>query len=184
MADFGKVPIPQEFWSFADGQPFRTCVVCGESLLADGGRFYLIEKAHSKGEVVFEYAICLSCQQHLEAELSQQSLKLIAHYFDEHVDWSQLRGLRELSSSGKGAALSGLSRCLITGKQASECKGYHILTACFGENLLESPCLIGDEAVESIQKLVSRKTRDQLDGFVEEFLGLPPAVKNPLPCFG
>lgn len=184
MAEFGKVPIPKEFWSFADGEPFRACVVCGESLLADGGRFYVIEKAYSKGEVVFEYAICLSCQQQLEAELSQQSIKLIAHYFDEHVDWSQIRGLRELSSSGKDAALSGLSRCLITGKQASECKEYHILTACFGGNLLESPFLIGDEAVESIQKLVSRKTRDRLDGFVEEFLGLPPAVKNPLPCLG
>ena len=126
MAEFGKVPIPKEFWSFADGEPFRACVVCGESLLADGGRFYVIEKAYSKGEVVFEYAICLSCQQQLEAELSQQSIKLIAHYFDEHVDWSQIRGLRELSSSGKDAALSGLSRCLITGKQASECKDKYV----------------------------------------------------------
>lgn len=184
MADSGNVLIPKEFWSFAEGQPFRVCVVCGENLLADGGRFYMIEKAYRKGEVVFEYAICLSCQQQLEAELSQQSLKLIAHYFDEHVDWAQIRGIRELSSSRKGTALSGLSRCLITGKQASECAEYHILTACFGENLLESPCLIGDEAIESIQQLVSRKTRDQLDGFVEEFLGLPPAVKNPVPCFG
>lgn len=184
MADFGKVPIPKEFWSFADGQPFRICVMCNESLLADGGRFYVIEKAYNNGEIVFEYAICLSCQQRLEAELSQQSIKLIAHYFDEHVDWPQLRGHRELSSCKEVAAVSGLSRCLITGKQASECKEYHILTACFGENLLESPCLIGDEAVESIQKLVSRKTRDRLDGFVEEFLGLPPAVRNPLPCLG
>lgn len=184
MADFGKVPIPEEFWSFADGRPFRACVVCGESLLADGGRFYMIEKAYSKGEVVFEYAICLSCQQQVETELSQQSLKLIAHYFDEHVDWVQIRGLRELLPCGDGDAVSGLSRCLLTGKQAAECKEYHILTACFGENLLESPFLIGDDAVENIQRLVSRKTRDRLDGFVEEFLGLPPAVRNPLPCFG
>ena len=184
MADFGKVPIPEEFWSFADGRPFRACVVCGEGLWADGGRFYVVEKVYSEGEVVFEYAVCFSCQRRLEAELSQQSVKLIAHYFDEHVDWAQIRGIGELSSSGGGAALSGLSRCLITGKRAFECKEYHILAVCFGENLLASPFLIGDEAVESIQKLVSRKTRERLDGFVEEFLGLPPAVKNPLPCFG
>lgn len=184
MADFGKVLVPKEFWSFADGRPFRACVVCGESLLADGGRFYVVEKAYNRGEVVFEYAVCFSCQRRLEADLSQQSVKLIAHYFDEHVDWAQIRGIGELSSSGKVAALSGLSHCLVTGKRASECKEYHILAVCFGENLLESPFLIGDEAVESIQKLVSRKTRERLDGFVEEFLGLPPAVRNPLPCFG
>lgn len=184
MADFGRVPIPEEFWSFADGRPFRACVVCGEGLWADGGRFYVVEKVYNGGEVVFEYAVCFSCQRRLEAELSQQSVKLIAHYFDEHVDWAQIRGIGELSSSGEGAALSGLSRCLITGKRAFECKEYHILAVCFGENLLASPFLIGDEAVESIQKLVSRKTRERLDGFVEEFLGLPSAVRNPLPCFG
>ena len=163
------IPIPKEFWSFAEDRPFEHCMVCNKPLLEDG-RLYLIEKAYKKSEVVFEYA--------------QQSLRLIDHYFDEHVDLVKRR--KGLIESYDEEISPWLSHCLITGKPASECEEYQIMTLCDGEDLLFTyiPCLISGKAMETIQGILSKKTRDRLDGFVEEFLGLPPEAKNPTPYIG
>jgi hypothetical protein len=177
------IPIPKEFWSFAGDSPFEHCMVCNKTLQEDGS-LYLIEKAYKKSEVVFEYAICIDCHLNLRKELSQQSLRLIDHFFDEHVDLVKRR--KGLIESYDEEISPWLSHCLITGKPASECEEYQIMTLCDGEDLLFTyiPCLISGKAMEAIQGILSKKTRDRLDGFVEEFLGLPPEAKNPTPYIG
>ncbi len=177
------IPIPERFWSFATEQPFEQCTMCEADLLADG-MLYLIEKAYQRGEVVFEYAICVECQIRLRDELSVQSRRLIEHYFDEHVDLAERR--QRLLENYDATTTPWLSHCLITGKPAAECDEYQIMTLCDGTDMLFSylPALLSGEAIEGIQKNLSKKTQDQLDAFVEEYLGLTPEMKKPTPFIG
>lgn len=177
------IPIPKQFWSFANEGPFEKCTMC-EKPLRDDGTLYLIEKAYKQSEVVFEYAMCIDCHLGLREELSAQSLRLIDHFFDEHVDLVERRN--KLIESYDEEIAPWLSRCLITGKPAEKCEEYQIMTLCDGEDLLFTyiPCLLSGEAMEAIQGLLSKKTKDQLDGFVDEFLGIPPEAKNPTPYIG
>ncbi|MCS1409989.1 MAG: hypothetical protein M2R45_03177 [Verrucomicrobia subdivision 3 bacterium] len=177
------IPVPEEFWSFADEQPFKTCTICNKNLLSTGN-LYLVEKAYRCGEVVFEYAMCVCCHDQIRNELSQQSLKLIGHYFDEHVNLVERR--KKLLAGYDQSVSPWLSHCLITGKKASECNEYQIMTFCASGDLLFTyiPCLVSGEALAAIQNLLSPKTRERLDDFVDEFLGLPPEAKKPTPYIG
>lgn len=177
------VPIPKTFWSFASEAPFERCTVCEKRLLEDG-TLYLIEKAFSRSEVVFEYAICVPCHLGLRDELSRQSLRLIDHYFDEHVNLSERR--ERLLETYSGDVDPWLDSCLITGKPATELNEYQIMTLCDGSDMLFTyiPCLISGEAMEGIQNILSKKTRETLDSFVDEFLGIPPEAKSPTPYIG
>ncbi len=197
------LPVPKEFWSFEKESPFRRCTVCNLDLLKVADRFeksrknnegfielnpdeqYQIEKAYKNGEVIFEYAICNDCSKQLSAEFSRQSVKLITNFVEEHVDLPRRRQqLFAQCGNDEPTASLWLSRCFITGKPVSECKEYHILAGCHGEQLLlcDLPFLISSEAMEIFESRLSKKTRGSLDGFVEKFLGLPPAVKHSLPC--
>ena len=40
------------------------------------------------------------------------------------------------------------------------------------------PFIIGDEAMEEMQGLLSQKTQDELDRFVDDNFGLPPELKE------
>ena len=177
------IPVPKEFWSFAEERPFDACSVCHKGLLEDGS-LYLIEKAFKKREVIFEYAICIECHLKLREDLSRSSLRLIDHYFDEHVDLTKRR--RDLLQNYQEDVQPWLSHCVITGQAAEDCDEYQIMTLCDGSDLLFTyiPCLISGTAIEAIQGLLSKQTRDRLDGFVDEFLGLPPEAKNPTPYIG
>ena len=177
------IPIPKEFWSFADDGPFKECTVCNIPLL-DEGSLYLVEKAFKDSEVVFEYAMCMDCHLRLRQDLSAQSLRLIDHYFDEHVDLVKRR--EALLRSYNEDISPWLSECLITGKPIDQCEDYQIMTLCDGEDLLFTyiPCLLSGEAMEAIQSILSKKTKERLDGFVDEFLGLPPEAKIRTPYIG
>ena len=84
------IPVPEPFHSFLEGGPFKSCTVCGLSLLEDGVQ-YVIEKAYHREEVIFEYAMCMSCRGGLMSELSRKSVQLVDNYFGERVDLVQRR---------------------------------------------------------------------------------------------
>ena len=174
------IPIPDAFWSFADEGPFEKCTACGKSLL-DDGTLYLVEKAFKNSEVVFEYALCIDCHLGLRDELFQKSLQLIGHYFDEHVNLVERR--EKLIQDFEAGPAPWIENCLITGKPIDECEEYQIMTLCDGRDLLFTyiPCMISGQAMEDIQQILSRKTRERLDAFVEDYLGVPPEAKLPRP---
>ncbi len=174
----GYMPIPEHFWSFETGRPFTTCLICTKDLTADGTQ-YLVEKAISRGEVVFEYALCMDCRAKLECELSRQSLKLIGNYFGEHVD--VIGRARGLLSGMKGDFKPWLSNCLVKGTPIEEATEYQIFGHCDGTDMLFSifPYAISGEAIEDIVKLLSPQTKGFLDDFTGKYFGVPDGANLP-----
>jgi hypothetical protein len=71
-----KLSIPKEFFNSETKEPFRTCMMCNQSLAE---KQYMVEKAiknyPSLGtkEIIFEYAMCLECAGKMHLELSEES---------------------------------------------------------------------------------------------------------------
>ncbi len=170
-------PIPPEFESFAEDGPFRQCQVCGCPIYTTE-QPYLIERAFKKDEVIFEYAICLDCRTKMQKQISQESQTRVDHYFHEHVDLIQRR--EHLMKQSDRRLVDWIDHCIITGKSREEAGEYQIMSICSADHMLYDylPMMISAEAMEEITKLLSPKTKDHLDGFVDEFLGLPPEIHN------
>lgn len=172
------IPVPELFWSFETEAPLRKCLVCEKDMI-ESGEHYLIEKAFSKNEVVFEYGLCLGCHSGMIQELSENSLKLIKNYYEEHVQLEQRR--ERISADFDGSVLPWVSRCVFTGKPVIETQDYQVLGMCQGEELVLSdlPHAISGEAVEQIINLLSDKTKGFLNDFTGKYFGAPTGADLP-----
>ncbi|WP_066833642.1 hypothetical protein [Rufibacter ruber] len=178
------LPVPALFYSSETGQPFRHCLTCDGHLLQDGTP-YLVEKAIRNypgaglQDVIFEYAMCLTCAQQLREELSVDSRTRIDAYFSENVN---LVARREalLSLPDPLRLENWLSHCLITGTSLERCTEYQLFAQCDGGDLLFGymPYVISGEAMEEIQELISPHTREILDNFMDTHFGLPPELRE------
>lgn len=74
--------IPREFYSEFTGEPFAQCIDCEAELLVPG-RVYSVIKQVVGTEVVFEMAICWTCQQRLQEQYSEQSRRNIEEFYIE-----------------------------------------------------------------------------------------------------
>ena len=164
-------PVPEIFWSFETGKPFRKCSVCNRDLLEPGTN-YLIEKAFQRQETIFEYAICMKCHGELFKEVSQQSQKLFENYFHEHVDMEQRS--RELLQLYGMNHREWLSHCMIKGTSAVSCEEYQIYGMCIDTDLvfMEMPFMISSAVIEDLLVLLSDQTKGFLDNFADRVLGI------------
>lgn len=166
------IPIPKEFHSFLTDEPFENCSVCDRYLL-DDGVVYFIEKAIDKSEIAFEYAMCLPCQMGLETELSEGSIKMIRHYLDEHIEPTRKSRLIEEFGLDHHPWIAG---CVICDASWNAAAWKQLVGICDGPDLLFTewaPLVICGNEAENLYKLLSKKTRDRLDDFVDEVLGNP-----------
>ncbi len=172
------IPVPSVFWSFETEAPIDKCLVCAGDLIGSG-EAYMIEKAFSQGEVIFEYGICSACHTAMMQELSAQSLKLIQNYFEEHVDVAARRS--RIRSGFDGGVLPWISRCMFTGKPVVEADHYQILGMCVGDELLlgDLPQAISGEAIEAIHGLLSDQTKGFMDDFTGKYFGVPTGADFP-----
>ena len=172
------VEVPAVFHSFLEEGPFAKCTVCGADLAADGTQ-YLIHKAFHREEVIFEYALCLPCRARMQEELSAESIERINAYMEQY----DMEARSEEMLADRGSDVSAwLSNCLITGRPVDEADEHHIYAFCDGPDLVFSglPLAIIGDVNEELNELLSQKTRDRLDGFVDEQFGLPPELKKPI----
>jgi len=138
----------------------------------------MIEKAFRGTEVIFEYAICFPCCQNLHKDLSAESLQRLRSHFAEHVDLEE-RGKRLLSTC-RGKFEPWLQHCVITGTPRDQAHAYHIIGHCEGDELvlMFHPFMICEAAIIQMGRLISKKTRDALDNFTDQYLGMPPEFKE------
>lgn len=181
------IEIPPVFRSDMTGQMFERCLVCERYLLEDGVP-YLIEKAYKyrqqfrTREIIFEYAMCLDCQEELRNSFSRESRIRIDQYFAEHVDLARRR--RELLESAAMDVDQWLSQCVIKKTPLAEMDEYQMLCQCDGRYMLFAylPYTLSGAAMDEIMQLLSNKTLDRLDGFIDEYFGLPPEFReDPVP---
>lgn len=171
------IPIPKIFHSFLSEEKFSKCSVCNLYLLKEGTN-YLIEKGFKGSEVIFEYAMCNSCRINMAGQLSVQSRKLIEHYFDERVDLANRR--EQLIEDYDQSVEPWITECLVQGNQRETCESYQICAECIGEHLVFTylPFMLSSNAIEDLEKLLSKKTRDKLDDFTRDVLNSPVHLED------
>jgi len=173
------IPIPKIFQPFGDEGPFQECMICSCDLLdEDDDVQYVIERAFVGDEPIYEFAICVDCQHEMFEELSGESRQRIQAHFEERVDLADRREL--LISESELDLDSWIDACVLTKTKRKSSRAHAIYGHCCGSNLLFSymPYVVSEEGMQGLQHLISKKTRDQLDGFVDDYLGLPPEFKD------
>jgi len=178
------IDIPEIFYASQDKQPIKHCAICGTFLLKEY-QPYLIEKAFKKNtitkedELIFEYALCRNCQQNASEELSKESLANIKMYFDLYVDFEVRQ--KELLKPGNFKFDDCIKDCIITKKPISDFDEYQVGGYFFRNQLLldSLPFAIGEKAMSEIQEVISKKTRDFLDGFKDKIL--PVDIRDKVP---
>jgi hypothetical protein len=176
------VPLPKEFYSYATGQPFDTCVTCNAYLLLPGTQ-YMIEKAIIRypdtqvTDVAFEYAMCLPCSEKMRQRMSKESLARIESYFMEHVDLASRQAL--LTRTGEPDPQEYISTCLLKNTSIAEETEYQLIAHCDGTNIVVglAPYMISGRAADELSELLSAQTKEVLDDFIDEYFGLPPELK-------
>ena len=163
--DDDREPIPEAFHSFEKDGPFETCSVCGRAFGEDEP--HMIEKAFQKGETVYEYAICQGCHDGIREELSEESRQRI----ESHLS---------AAMGHMGLFDDPLERCLFSGRELGD--EYMICGLFLGRWMMPGcPCFaISGEEMGKIAELLSKSTRERLDRFTDDVLGLP-GLTNPVP---
>ncbi|TRX56102.1 hypothetical protein FNH22_17130 [Fulvivirga sp. M361] len=179
------IEMPEKFHSFSTGTLFDRCIECDKYLL-DADTEYYIEKAikrydgFSAQDVIFEYAICIDCVERIRKEMSEESLKKIEDFFVHNMDMERRMNL---VNTNPGNPDVWTSECLIKGTKVNQLREFQLYAHCKGEKLdmRESPYLLGNEALDEIQHLLSQKTLDELNGFRDRNFGPPPELEETLP---
>jgi hypothetical protein len=179
VTDIPKIFLPHQ----SDG-PFSTCVNCDRNLL-DENTDYVIEKAvrqyreYGTQDVIFEYAMCMSCAELMRQELSRESLQRVQDYMQK----SNLAASRQtLIDRNNWNIQDWISHCAVSGESVEQQDEYQLFAHCRGGQLVFSamPYMISGTVAEAMAELLSAKTRDELNRFVDDNFGLPPELKQPI----
>lgn len=157
-SDPGFRPIPRELHSEYEERPFRSCTRCGESLHDYAGG-YRISKVFRAGEVIFEYALCFDCLDNLMRESSTESIQRLTRFQNER----------------HRPGVEGIHECALcaTRREETAAREFALVAACQGTGLLQAH-LICQDCMEEMSNLVSEKTRNEWNRFVDEnFPGVP-----------
>jgi len=150
-------PIPQELYSFYEDRPFLICTRCGEGLY-DFKHGYRVSKIYKGEEVIYEYALCTPCLHNIMEESSEESRESLYEF--------QMSRIRKVS---------GFDECAMCerAEEATQIAEYSLVGICLGEEIVDSNKICG-LCMEEMNELVSEKTREGWDRFVEEnFPGVP-----------
>lgn len=174
--------IPKEFYSFETGSRFERCIECNKYLL-DEGTEYIIEKAiksyegFSAKDTVFDYAICMNCADDMRKEISKDSWESMMKYFQENMDLMTRLEMQNQSPE------ENLKTCMIKKTNISDCREYQIYAHCNGTklNLENPPYMISGEVMEDLLPLLSEKTIDEMNGFMNKHFSPDPSIMEPVP---
>lgn len=155
------------FFPFDSRDPFRECLICQCDLMQC--EHYLIEKGLKGNDVLFEIAICLSCAEKMQKELSKESLERIQAKMQE-IDYGQR--IQRLQGRKMEDLDAFIGHCAYSGEPIAPGEEHHIYALCSGDKMHYGlyPMALSGQIIEEIQDLLSEKTRDALDDFMNDYL--------------
>lgn len=170
---FKNTEIPRVFYADMSAKPIEHCSFCAKNLLEDGV-FYSIEKLIKNHRVDFEYAICFDCSSQLKSEMSEESTRNIEKYMQDCGFVSKSQAI--MMSDEAFEVDDFLRACMIKGTPVDELKEYQMIGVFEGNQISEQafPLIIGSDAIEEMNALLSAKTRGEMDKYLDELTGLPP----------
>jgi len=135
---------------------------------------YFIEKAIRNGEVEFEYAICMDCAAKMKGSMSEESIRNMENYFKNNSRIQEYQ--QKIFEAEELSVEDFLSACVVKGTSISELKEYQMIGVFQGDRLYHYsvPFIISSEATEEINELLSKKTKGEMDDFIDDFIGIPP----------
>ena len=177
-----NLDIPEVFYSSETGRLLDHCIVCDKYLLEENTR-YMVEKVYKKypalntESVLFEYAICATCADNFRKELSQESMQNIENFFRNNTE-----GMPGMATHPEDMINPGrrLDNCFVSGKSVDNLNEYQVCGIFQGKKMIpfSTPYVISGEVIEQLSDLISDKTRDEMDDFIDSFFGLPPEWKE------
>lgn len=174
--------IPKDFYSFETNTPFDRCIECDKYLLDDDTE-YIIEKAvknyegYAATDTVFDYAICMNCAERMRKEISKESWESMMNYFQNNMDVMTRLEMQERSPE------ENLKVCMIKRTDVNDCREYQIYAHCKGHklNMENPPYMISGEVMEELLPLLSDKTIDEMNGFMNKHFSPDPSLMEPTP---
>uniref|UniRef100_UPI0040477213 hypothetical protein n=1 Tax=Roseivirga sp. TaxID=1964215 RepID=UPI0040477213 len=177
------LPIPEIFRN-SDTKGYLThCIQCDYELLK-GERYYVIEKVFKRypnlnsTQVLFEYAICSECYENMKESLSAESMQNLTNYMMTKMDVS---AMQQRIQQHPNDPQKWMSHCMIHGTPEAEMNEYQI-AACFkGDKMVTDfmpPYMIGDLAIEELNALLSKQTKEDMDRFMGDVFGIPPELRK------
>jgi len=116
----------------------------------------------------------------MKEAMSAESMQNLSAYMMGNMNFSQLQQRMEEEPDNPD---HWLSSCLIKGTPKEELREYQ-MGACFkGDRLVMDmmpPFLIGEMALEELNALLSKETKDEMDGFMGDHFGIPPELRKDL----
>lgn len=177
-----------EIFKTEEGTYFKSCISCDVNVM-ETGEPYMIEKAIKRYSnmdgveaVIFEYAICTRCAEKMRKSLSKESMQRLEKHFLEKANWDKKM---ELFNQEKQPVVNDfLGDCIFTGQSIDDenINEYQVVGYFQGDKLRldRMPFMMCGAAADEIGELLSAKTKDELDGFIDDNFGLPPEWKKAL----
>lgn len=165
--------IPDQFYNEDSKAPFMECVVCNEDL---NDRVYFIEKAYkrypgeTKHQVIFEYAICQSCAEKKNSELSEESKNNLVDFMNDKLLARMETGIEEDSKENE---------CLVSGNALDECDEYVTYGQFRGHKMLIGmfPYALSGQVLDEVADLLSEQTLGEIDDFIGNHFSGPPEFR-------
>ena len=176
------IDIPKIFYSDLSGKPLSTCVSCGMNLI-ESNQPYVVEKSfryyaeYDMTNTIFEYGICMPCAFEMHTAMSEESLEKIQQYFNQ-INLRERS--QELWNKHNNKIEPWISTCIIKQVSSKDLEEYQICAQFIGDKLHFDllPYMLGIDASNEIANLLSNKTLDEFDRFVDEHFGLPPDIRE------
>jgi hypothetical protein len=166
--------IPDHFYNEDSHSPFVECVICNEDL---NDKVYFIEKAYKrypgedKHQVIFEYAICQSCAEKKNKDLSQESKDNLMNFMNDRLLSRMEDGIPEDERE---------THCLVSGNNLSDCDEYVTYGQFKGHKMLIGmfPYTLSGEVLDEVTELLSDQTLGEIDDFIGEYFSGPPEFRE------
>ncbi len=177
--------VPKIFHNSDTKAPMSHCIDCDHDLTL-GDRFYMVEKVFKRYpemesvQVLFEYAICSVCYEKMKEGMSVESMFTLSNYMMNNTD---LQGMQQRIDDFPNNPEKWMTHCMVKGTDVKELDEFQIGACCKGNELVTNfmpPFLIGGTAMEEITELLSKETKDEMDGFMDDHFGIPPELRKDL----
>ena len=164
--------IPPSFHSLEHDEPFQKCLAC-EKRFDELSDPYKITKVFKGTECVFEYAMCLPCQQELAQSFSEESRQTMMNFFEQNPHISKRSEKLGESQDHK----EWTRRCATCDTALAEVNDYSIACMGFGNHMVYDPfpMMVCSQCERDLQSKLSKSTRDSWDKFILDNFEGPPA---------
>lgn len=143
-----------------------------------GADMYIINQSYVGTECVFEFAMCMTCREEMNAKLSEQSRVAMFDFIHDHAHMDAR--IERLGTESDTEAY--LETCLTCQRDRKEAAGFTSGAMFTGQSLIKGPfpMIICDQCELKLAETVSEQTRDVWEKFVADNFPAPPSdIKLP-----